>query len=83
MCALLVVDGCTYRYRMIVVEEGVFDRHDAAHAINLFDMHQKYADVVSLAEVLEYLSAWRARQAWEGPLGPAPTQSRQQPAHVK
>jgi nicotinamidase-related amidase len=78
-----VVDGCTYRYRMIVVEEGVFDRHEAAHAINLFDMHQKYADVVSLAEVLEYLSAWRARQAWEGPSGPAPTQSRQQPAHVQ
>jgi nicotinamidase-related amidase len=78
-----VVDGCTYRYRMIVVEEGVFDRHEAAHAINLFDMHQKYADVVSLAEVLEYLSAWRARQAWEGPSGPAPTQSRQQPANVQ
>ena len=66
-----VVDGCTYRYRMIVVEEGVFDRHEAAHAINLFDMHQKYADVVSLAEVLEYLSAWRAKQAWA------------QPAHVQ
>ena len=66
-----VVDGCTYRYRMIVVEEGVFDRHEAAHAINLFDMHQKYADVVPLAEVLEYLSAWCARQAWE------------QPTHVK
>jgi len=62
-----VVDGCTYRYRMIVVEEGVFDRHEAAHAINLFDMHQKYADVVSLAEVLEYLTAWRARQEWEQP----------------
>ena len=62
-----VVDGCTYRYRMIVVEEGVFDRHEATHAINLFDMHQKYADVVPLAEVLEYLSAWRARQAWEQP----------------
>jgi hypothetical protein len=55
--------------------------------------------VVSLAEVLEYLSAWRARQAWEGaplswrpsadvvagngPSGPAPTQSRQQPANVQ
>ena len=56
-----VVDGCTYRYRMIVVEEGVFDRHEATHAINLFDMHQKYADVVSLAEVLEYQCL--ARQA--------------------
>ena len=55
-----VVDGCTNRYRMIVVEECVFDRHEAAHAINLFDMDQKYADVLPLAEVLEYLTAWRA-----------------------
>lgn len=46
-----VVDGCSYRFRVIVVEECVFDRHEAAHAINLFDMHQKYADVLSLAEV--------------------------------
>jgi nicotinamidase-related amidase len=58
-----VVDGCTYRHRMIVVEECVFDRHEAAHAINLFDMNQKYADVLPLAEVLEYLAAWRAGQA--------------------
>ncbi len=51
-----VVDGCTNRYRMIVVEECVFDRHQATHAINLFDMHQKYADVLSLADVLEWLA---------------------------
>src|SRR5215212_12268217 len=44
-----VVDGCTYRYRMMVVEEGVFDRHQACHAINLFDMDQKYADVIPVA----------------------------------
>lgn len=50
-----VVDGSTYRYRMIVVEECVFDRHEAAHAINLFDMHQKYADVVALAEAVAHL----------------------------
>ena len=56
-----VVDGCTERYRMIVVEECVFDRHEAAHAINLFDMNQKYGDVVSLADVLEYLADWRVR----------------------
>ncbi len=43
-----VVDGCSYRFRMIVVEECVFDRHEAAHAINLFDMHAKYADVLPL-----------------------------------
>ncbi len=51
-----VVDGCTNRYRMIVVEECVFDRHEATHAINLFDIHQKYADVLPLAEVLERLA---------------------------
>jgi maleamate amidohydrolase len=54
-----VVDGCTYRYKMIVVEEGVFDRHEASHAINLFDMDQKYADVVPLQEAEEYLRAWK------------------------
>jgi nicotinamidase-related amidase len=57
-----VVDGCTNRYRMIVVEECVFDRHETTHAINLFDMHQKYADVLPLAEVLDYLAKWRAER---------------------
>ena len=55
-----VVDGCTYRYRMVVVEECVFDRHQASHAVNLFDMDRKYADVLSLAEVLEWIAAWSA-----------------------
>jgi hypothetical protein len=40
---------------MAVVEECTFDRGEASHAINLFDMHQKYADVVSLAETINYL----------------------------
>src|SRR5262249_19211490 len=50
-----VVDGCTYRYRMQVVEECVFDRGEASHAINLFDMDQKYADVRPLSDAVEYL----------------------------
>jgi len=58
-----VVEGCTYRYRMMVVEECVFDRHEASHAVNLFDMNQKYADVVSLTAALDYLNAWRAERA--------------------
>ena len=62
-----VVDGCTYRYRMTVVEECVFDRHQATHAINLFDMNQKYADVLPLAEVLEYLAVWHAERDRAGP----------------
>jgi maleamate amidohydrolase len=57
-----VVDGCANRYRMIVVEEGVWDRHQACHAINLFDMNQKYADVLGIDEVIEWLQGWRMRQ---------------------
>ncbi len=60
-----VVDGCTNRYRMMVVEECVFDRHQATHAINLFDMNQKYADVLPLAEALEYMAAWGAERKGE------------------
>jgi len=55
-----VVDGFSYRYRMICVEECIFDRHEVAHAMNLFDMDRKYADVLPLAEVLGYLDSRRA-----------------------
>ena len=46
---------------MIAVEECVFDRHQVTHALNLFDMHQKYADVISLAEVEQWLRAWQPK----------------------
>lgn len=51
-----VVDGRSLRLRMIVVEDCVYDRHEAARAINLFDMDQKYADVLSLGEVTEWMA---------------------------
>jgi nicotinamidase-related amidase len=54
-----VVDGRSYRLQMVVVEECVYDRHEASRAINLFDMDQKYADVLPLAEVCD----WMARSA--------------------
>jgi maleamate amidohydrolase len=50
-----VVDGCTNRFRMIVAEECVFDRHETTHAVELFTMNQKYADVRPLRDVLNYL----------------------------
>ncbi len=52
-----VVDGCTFRYRMGVVAECCFDRTEASHAINLFDMHQKYADVIDLEAAQAYFAA--------------------------
>jgi maleamate amidohydrolase len=51
-----VVDAAAHRYRVQVVEDCVFDRHEATHAMNLFDMHQKYADVISLEAALGFLS---------------------------
>lgn len=50
-----VVDGFSYNYKIAVVEECTFDRGQSSHKINLFDMHQKYADVVKLDEVIQYL----------------------------
>ena len=37
-----------------MAEEGCFDRSEASHAVSLCDMHAKYADVVSTAEILSY-----------------------------
>lgn len=50
-----VVDAAAYRLPVVVVEDCVYDRHEAAHAINLFDMHRKYAEVWPLEQTLEYL----------------------------
>lgn len=51
-----VVDGATHRFKMGVVEECVFDRTEASHWMNLYDMNQKYADVVMLEEVKAYFN---------------------------
>ncbi len=58
-----VVDAFSLNYRVMVPLEGVADRGQVTHKINLFDMHMKYADVVSLAEAKEYVikvKPWRA-----------------------
>lgn len=52
-----VVDARTHGFRVIVIEECTFDRHEATHAINLFDMHQKYGSVLSLEEAYQALGA--------------------------
>lgn len=50
-----VIDASMYCYHAIVVEECVYDRTEASHAINLFDMDQKYATVKGIEEVLAWL----------------------------
>ena len=49
------IDAFSYNFRVCVVEECVFDRGQASHKINLFDMNAKYADVISLREAQEYI----------------------------
>ncbi len=50
-----VVDGMSYGFKCVVPLDCVWDRSEASHAINLFDMAQKYADVMSLNELLALL----------------------------
>ena len=50
-----VVDAFAYNFRVAVPHDAVYDRSATSHAVNLFDMASKYADVASTAEVLEIL----------------------------
>ena len=50
-----VIDAFSQNMRVTVVEEGCFDRSQASHAINLCDMHAKYADVLGIEEVLNFV----------------------------
>jgi nicotinamidase-related amidase len=50
-----VVEAKAYHFNVVVAEECVFDRHEAAHAMNLFDMNQKYANVISTQDAIELL----------------------------
>ena len=49
-----VVDAFSLNYRVILAEEGCFDRSEASHAVSLCDMHAKYADVLPTVEILSY-----------------------------
>jgi len=50
------VDAMSNGFRTAVVAEACGDRHAAPHDANLFDMNAKYADVVSEAGVITFLS---------------------------
>lgn len=52
-----VLDAFSYGYRVGVVREATFDRAGIPHEVNLFDMDQKYANVMGADEVDDYLSA--------------------------
>lgn len=47
------VDACSLDYRIVVPEDAVYDRGQVSHAVNLFDIANKYADVVPTAEAVQ------------------------------
>jgi maleamate amidohydrolase len=55
------VDAYSYNFKVIVPEECAFDRFEASHAINLFDLNCKYVDVIPTAEVRTYLQGLPVR----------------------
>jgi maleamate amidohydrolase len=46
-----VIDSCSHNFRTIVVSDCVGDRALGPHEANLFDMKQKYADLMTLSEL--------------------------------
>ena len=47
------IDACSYGYRTIVAEDGIADRSEETHEIFLWNMGQKYADIMTSKEIVE------------------------------
>jgi maleamate amidohydrolase len=55
-----VVDAFAYNFRVLVPHDAVYDRSATSHAVNLFDMASKYADVMPTQDALKALGAINA-----------------------
>jgi len=51
------VDSLSRGYRTIVPEECVADKHESYHFANLTDLAIKYADVLDVVEVFNWLKS--------------------------
>ena len=56
-----VVDGFAFNFRVAVPHDAVYDRSTTSHAVNLFDMSEKYADVSTTSELATKLAAIPSR----------------------
>lgn len=50
------VDSFSHNYHTAVVSDAVYDRSQMSHQVSLYEMNQKYADVVETEHVLSYLA---------------------------
>ena len=51
------IDASSYGFRVVVPQECVFDRSKVSHAVNLFDIANKYGDVLTVTQALDAISA--------------------------
>jgi nicotinamidase-related amidase len=58
-----VVDAFAYNFKVTVPSDAVYDRSATSHAVNLFDMAEKYADVMTTDECLQALGTLEANCA--------------------
>ena len=61
-----VVDAFAFNFRVAVAHDAVYDRGQTSHAVNLFDMSEKYADVCSTDELLLELGKTPGRTSAAG-----------------
>ncbi len=58
-----MVDVVAYNFRVIAPQDAVYDRSAVSHAVNLFDMSEKYADVMTSAAALSALHGFATQPA--------------------
>ena len=66
-----VYDAFSYNFSITMPYECVFDRFQTSHRVNLFDMNSKFADVVSIEELLAELDEAFPVTATAAPAGTA------------
>lgn len=62
-----VVDAFALGLTVLVPHDAVFDRSPTPHAVNLFDIDMRYANVVDTEEVLSYLDSCAAGRPHASP----------------
>jgi maleamate amidohydrolase len=56
------IDAFSYGFRLCVVEEATFDRSSTSRSVNLFEIDQKYGNVLGVDAAIELLGGVRAQQ---------------------
>jgi len=52
-----IVDAFSYNFRCVVPADAVYDRTPTVHQANLFDLGQKYADVMTTDAVVAHVGS--------------------------